>query len=194
MERLFGFGLPPDTPLDALQMSSRAALMFVVLLALIRVGGARIFGKKSSFDNVVVILLGAIAARGVVGASPFGATIAASAVIVVLHRVIAWLVVRFPLFGRVLKGRPVVLYQDGKVRHSKLLSTTIGEDELLESLRLETRQAQLAAVEEARLETNGRISFLVKARGAEAEKQGEAESARAHPPSAPPAERELSRA
>jgi uncharacterized membrane protein YcaP (DUF421 family) len=185
MDRLFGFGLPPDAPLDPLQMSSRAALMFVVLLALIRVGGARIFGKKSSFDNVVVILLGAIAARGVVGASPFGATVAASSVIVILHRVIAWLVVRFPMFGRVLKGRPVVLYEDGKVRHSRLLSTTIGEDELVESLRLETRQAQLAAVEEARLETNGRISFLVKARGAETAE------ASAHPsgPSAPPARR-----
>jgi uncharacterized membrane protein YcaP (DUF421 family) len=187
MERLFGFGSPPDLPLDALQMSCRAGLMFVLLLAMIRFGGARIFGKKSSFDNVVVILLGAIAARGVVGASPFGPTVAASAVIVVLHRVIAWLVVRFPILGRALKGQPVVLYQDGKVRHARLRSTTIGEDELMESLRLETRQAQLAAVDEARLETNGRISFLVKARGVEAEKEKQA--AQAPAPSVPPVER-----
>jgi uncharacterized membrane protein YcaP (DUF421 family) len=162
MERLFGFGSPSPVTLDALQMSCRAALMFVLLLAMIRVGGARIFGKKSSFDNVVVILLGAIAARGVVGASPFGATVAASAVIVLLHRVIAWLVVKLPLVSRLVKGRPVVLYAGGQVLRDKLLGTTIGEDELMESLRLETRQALLAAIDEARLETNGRISFLVK--------------------------------
>jgi uncharacterized membrane protein YcaP (DUF421 family) len=162
MDRLFGFGSPPPASLDALQMSCRAALMFLLLLAMIRVGGARIFGKKSSFDNVVVILLGAIAARGVVGASPFGATVAASAVIVLLHRVIAWLVVKVPFVGRLMKGRPVVLYRDGQVLHERLLGTTISEDELLESLRLETRQSLLAAIDEARLETNGRISFLVK--------------------------------
>jgi uncharacterized membrane protein YcaP (DUF421 family) len=167
MERLFAFGSSTPVTLDALQMSCRAALMFVLLLAMIRVGGARIFGKKSSFDNVVVILLGAIAARGVVGASPFGATVAASAVIVLLHRIIALLVVKLPAVSRLLKGRPVVLYREGRVLHEQLLRTTIGEDELMESLRLETRQASLDAIEEARLETNGRISFLVKREEAE---------------------------
>ena len=162
MERLFGFASPTSLPLDALQMSCRAALMFLLLLALIRVGGARIFGKKSSFDNVVVILLGDIAARGVVGASPFAATVAASAVIVLLHRLIAWLVVKVPFLSRLLKGAPVVLYQGGQVRRDQLTRSTIAEDELMESLRLETRQGSLDAIDEARLETNGRISFLTK--------------------------------
>lgn len=162
MDRFFGFAAPPDLPLDALQMSCRAGLMFVLLMVLIRLGGARIFGKKSSFDNVVVILLGAIAARGVVGASPFWSTVAASAVIVLLHRVIAWLVVKFPLVSRLLKGRPVVLYAGGQVQRAELLGTTISEEELMESLRLETRQGSLGSVEVAHLETNGRISFLVK--------------------------------
>jgi uncharacterized membrane protein YcaP (DUF421 family) len=162
LDRLFAFGSSPPVTLDALQMSCRAALMFLLLLAMIRVGGARIFGKKSSFDNVVVILLGAIAARGVVGASPFGATVAASAVIVILHRVIAWLVIKVPLVARVVKGQPVTIYRDGRVLHDQLLRTTLSEEELMESLRLETRQGALAAISEANLETNGRISFLVK--------------------------------
>ncbi len=158
MERFWGHG----QELDPLQMAVRATLMFFLLLAMIRVGGVRIFGKKSSFDNVVVILLGAVAARGVVGASPFAATVAACAVLVLLHRVIAWLAVKHETIRRLLEGKRVCLYRDGQILHENLIRTTISEQELMESLRLETRRPTLDHVEDAGLETNGRISFIEK--------------------------------
>ena len=49
--------------LDSLQMAVRAVFFFLLLLALIRIGGTRIFARMSAFDNVVVIVLGAVAAR-----------------------------------------------------------------------------------------------------------------------------------
>jgi uncharacterized membrane protein YcaP (DUF421 family) len=61
---LFGRG----EDLTALQMSVRSFIMFFIALALIRIGGMRIFGKKTAFDNILVIMLGAVLARGVVGA------------------------------------------------------------------------------------------------------------------------------
>jgi uncharacterized membrane protein YcaP (DUF421 family) len=160
MTTLWGNG----AQLDALQMSVRAFVMFFIVLALIRLGGARMFGRKSSFDNVVAIVLGAVAARGIAGASSFGATVAACAVIVALHRVIAWLVVRHPGLGRLLQGRPVTLYSHGRVHRDRLAEATISEQDLLESLRLETRSDALDGVEEARMETNGRVSFIAKPR------------------------------
>jgi hypothetical protein len=42
--------------------------------------GLRTFAKQSTFDNIIVILLGAVLARGVVGASPFWSTVGASVV------------------------------------------------------------------------------------------------------------------
>ena len=77
IKELFGSG----EHLTALQMAVRAFIMFFITLALIRFGGMRIFGKKTAFDNILVIMLGAILARGVVGASPFFSTVAASAAI-----------------------------------------------------------------------------------------------------------------
>jgi len=48
--------------LTPLQMSVRAFSMFVIMLVLVRIAGMRTFAKKSSFDNIIVIMLGAILA------------------------------------------------------------------------------------------------------------------------------------
>jgi uncharacterized membrane protein YcaP (DUF421 family) len=158
VERFWGHG----QELDPLQMGLRAAVMFVLLLAMIRVGGMRIFGKGSSFDNVVVILLGAVAARGVVGATPFFSAVAAAATIVALHRVVAWLVVHYPRLARALEGERICLYRDGQLQRDNLRRAAICEHELMASLRLETQRTSLDGIADAGLETNGRISFVTR--------------------------------
>lgn len=146
--------------LAALPMSIRAFSMFLLLLLEVRLAGARSFGRKSSFDNVVAILLGAIAARGVVGASPFGSTVVACAVIVAVHRGLARLCVSHPRLASLVEGEPVPLYVRGRILHDKLKLTTISEADLLESHRLETQSAVLSTREEAFMERDGRISFV----------------------------------
>jgi uncharacterized membrane protein YcaP (DUF421 family) len=155
-ETLWGHG----EDLAALPMAVRAGCMFFLLLAQIRLAGARSFGRKSSFDNVVVIMLGAIAARGVVGASPFWSTVAACAVIVVVHRVLGRLCVTVGWLAKLLEGDRVALYVEGRLLAGNLKRTSISESDLLESHRLETQRAGLAPGEEAFMERNGRISFV----------------------------------
>jgi len=142
------------------QMAARALAMFAVMLVLLRIAGVRLLHQKSTFDVVVAIMVGAVAARGIVGASPFGSTVAASGVLVVVHRMVAWLAVRFEGFGDLIKGRRVVLFRDGGFDESRLATTTISRSDVMESLRLETQQPSLDPVEEAALERCGRISFL----------------------------------
>jgi uncharacterized membrane protein YcaP (DUF421 family) len=141
-------------------MAVRSGFFFFLLLVLIRLGGARIFGRMSAFDTVVLIVLGAVAARGITGNSPAGSTIAACVMIVVLHRVCAQLAVSNRWVRRVAEGRRVVLYRDGSVDRVALERTALSEAELLATLRLETHADSLESVEEAALETNGKISFI----------------------------------
>jgi uncharacterized membrane protein YcaP (DUF421 family) len=142
-ERLWGSG----EQLGMLAMSVRATAMFFIVLGFVRLGGARIFSKKTAFDNAVVIMLGAVGARGIVGASPFASAVAACAVLVVLHRVLARLCVTYEGLGRLLKGRAVPLYVNGRILRENLARTTISESDLLESHRLETNRDSLASDE-----------------------------------------------
>ncbi|WP_160712876.1 DUF421 domain-containing protein [Chitinophaga solisilvae] len=149
--------------LDILQMSVRAFVMFFIMLALIRLGGMRIFGKKSAFDTIVIIMLGAILARGVVGASPFFSTVAAATVLVVTDRFLAWLSERNKTINNLLKGKHLLLYKDGHIIRRNMRKASLSQSDLLESLRLETKCADFDKVDKVYMETNGRLSFIMKA-------------------------------
>ena len=148
--------------LTILQMSVRAFAMFIIMLVLVRLAGMRTFAKKSSFDNIIVIMLGAVLARGVVGASPFWSTVGASVVMVILHRLFAWLSVKSRKFEKLIKGQYIKLYQDGALVNNNLEKTGMSENDLHESLRLETKKLTLTEIDTAFMETNGRISFILK--------------------------------
>lgn len=144
------------------QMCSRSFLMFFVALALIRISGRRSFGMGSPFDNVITILLGAILSRAVVGASPVGGTIGACLVLVLLHRVIAWLCIRSEWANRVFKGTSIILFEDGVVQQKNLDKSLICETDLKEEVRMEGNMDTFDQVDKAILERSGRISITKK--------------------------------
>ena len=144
------------------QMCVRAFIMFIVMLALIRFAGMRTFAKRSPFDTIVTIMLGAILARGVVGASGYVDTIVAAGVMVVMHRLVAWLSVKSRKFEKLIKGTYIKLYNNGVLLQDALEGTGMSENDLHESLRLETKKLTLAEIDTTFLETNGRISFILR--------------------------------
>jgi uncharacterized membrane protein YcaP (DUF421 family) len=148
IEEIFGVG----KDLTTAQISARAFVMFFIALLLIRLGGVRIFAKKSSFDNIIVFMLGAILSRGVVGANTFWSTVAASAVMIAVHRFIAWVCIKNKNIEKLLKGEPVILYKDGKLYHKNLQKTSMSESDLMESLRLETKKNSFSDIDTAFLE------------------------------------------
>jgi uncharacterized membrane protein YcaP (DUF421 family) len=148
--------------LDILQMSVRAFVMFFIALILIRLGGMRIFGKRSAFDTIIVIMLGAVLARGIVGASPYWGTIIASAVMVAIHRGLAWLSGKSKAINELIKGKPKIIYESGHIIWENMEASSLTESDLMESLRLETKKPSLDYIDKAYMETNGRISFIIK--------------------------------
>lgn len=158
IETLLGTG----EQLNPFHMAVRALLMFLIALLLIRLGGLRIIGKKSGFDLVIVIMMGAVLARGIVGASPFLSTVAAATVMIVINRLLAWASIKSLLLSHLFKGSALILYQDGKINWKNMTKACLSESDLLTSLRLETHQQNLDQIDQAILETNGRVSFLLK--------------------------------
>ncbi|AFD06745.1 DUF421 domain-containing protein [Solitalea canadensis] len=156
--KLFGEG----ENLSALQMSVRACFTFFISLLLVRLGGVRMFGKKSSLDIIVFIMLGAILSRGIVGASPYLPTVCAATSIVLLHRILGFISVKNRRFQNLISGKKVILYDNGELQWDNLKKTSISKSDILKSLRLETHQDSLEKISTAFLENNGRISFIIK--------------------------------
>src|SRR6187549_3805436 len=111
MYKLFGEG----KDLNALQMGDRAFVMFFITLFLIRIAGMRAFGQKSAFDMIIVIMLGAILSRAVTGASAFWPTVAAGAVLAVVHRILGLLSMYNQTIGSIVKGNKIMLYKNNKM-------------------------------------------------------------------------------
>ncbi len=156
-------GLDINGPsLNFYQMGIRAIIVFFIALIFIRIAGMRVFGKKSSFDIVLGIVLGALLSRGITGASPFFATIFASFVFVMMHRLMAYLSFKSHKAGRIIKGTPSLLFKDGEYLAENMERSLITKHDIDEALREKVNTNDLGKIKEAYYERNGEIGFVTK--------------------------------
>lgn len=148
--------------LNALQMSSRAIVIFFIALILIRYTGMRMFGIKSAFDICVTIIFGAVLARAIVGASPFIPTVVASLALVVVHKIIASISVNNKWMSHLVKGVPHSLYKNGQLNQDNLKKCLLSFGDLMEEVRITLHQNTLDDIEEIFMERSGKISVIKK--------------------------------
>lgn len=154
VETLFGSG----EQLDVLQMSMRAAVVFLLALAMIRISGRRSFGQHRPFDACATVLLGAVLSRAVVGASPFWPTMAAGAVIVLLHRLIALASIRWPCVEVLVSGNKRELVRQGRRDGDEMQKGLITPRDLDEAIRKKVGDEH-KPVSRAVLERDGEITI-----------------------------------
>jgi len=93
--------------------------------------------------------------------------LAATLLLVVLHRLLAMATVHSNLLARFIKGRPVELVRDGKIDRAALHSNHLSEDDLIEGLRME-QTPRVEDVALATFERGGKISVVPKSKAREA--------------------------
>lgn len=148
--------------LNTLQMCSRAFIIFFVALILIRISGRRTFGKHTAFDNTMAIILGAVLGRAVVGASPMIPTIACTLLMVLMHRLLAWLATKNQIISKMIKGTQIPLYKDGKIDKENLQRSLMSEKDLAADMRLKGGAKSLDDVDEMYMEATGEVSVIKK--------------------------------
>lgn len=158
MIKIFGEG----DDLEPLQMCARAFVIFILALVLVRLAGRRAFGMGMTFDNVLTILLGAVLSRAITGASPFVATVAAAATIIALYRLCAWISVRSDAFGKVVKGEPRLLYNNGILDEDEMRRSLLSKKDLLEGIHNNANVDTLGETKKVYLERDGKISVVKK--------------------------------
>jgi len=157
--KVFGVDGHP-TDLTVLQVSLRCLVIFVIGLALVRVGDRRSLSEKTAFDAIFIVLLGSILSRAINGSGPMLLTIWASIFLMIIHRICAYIAFQSHGFGKLIKGQDVTIVRDGKIDWKAMKRKLVSKHDLEEDLRLDAKVEDVSKIKVARLERSGDISFI----------------------------------
>jgi len=158
LETIFG----PDTPQDSLtlgQTAARAVLVYVLGVAVVRLGKSRLISRWSPLDVILGFILGSLLSRGITGHASLSNTIAASLALVLCHWVFTYLAYYWHGFGNLVKGHSKLVVSDGKVLEAELRHSNISKHDLYEALRMHGIE-DVKDVKRAYKERNGEISVI----------------------------------
>ena len=138
----------------------RTIILYLVLIAVIRLMGKRQIGEMEPAEFVVTMLVANLAAIPMQdGGIPLYSGVIPILTILGLELVLSWGSMRFTFLRRLLCGKPVILIDNGKILRQNLKKTRITLDELMELLR-QKDILQIETVQFAILETNGNLSVF----------------------------------
>lgn len=149
----------PSTP----QLCIRACVLFLYGLLCMRIAGRRSFSSLSPFDIFIAIVVGSNISRVMTGKVPFVASLAATMVVVVMHRLLAMATMRSNWLSHFVKGEADVLVRNGVIDRQAMLRHDVSQDDLDEALRLQ----KIECIEDAGLvtfERGGKVSAIARQR------------------------------
>lgn len=158
---LLGLQVEPRN-LTFLQISLRGLFVFVVALAIIRLGHKRSLARKTAFDALLLVILASVLSRAINGSASFFPTLGGSLVIVLFHRLIGFGAYRWHWVGCLVKGMPEIIVENGERRRGAMFRNHISGHDLEEDMRLSAHTEDLSNIRVARVERSGDISFIKK--------------------------------
>lgn len=149
--------------LEILSVALTALISVVVLFVLVKIIGNRAISQMNMFDYINSITIGSIAAELATSdvdemTAPLVAMIVYTAAVII----IAWLATKSLNFRRIVEGRTVILFKDGKLFDKNFKKAKIDINEFFMQCRL-NGYFNLDDIEAAVQESNGRLSILPKA-------------------------------
>jgi uncharacterized membrane protein YcaP (DUF421 family) len=143
----------------------RAAAGYLILLFAVRLIGRRTASQMAPFDLVLLFLFGGITITAVVGEDrSLVAAITAVFTIGLMHIAVSWAKTKFPLFGRIVDGTPVVVYEQGQWHGKRMHRLRLNEQDIMAA----ARQRGLERLEQIRYaiaERDGKISIIAEDQG-----------------------------
>jgi uncharacterized membrane protein YcaP (DUF421 family) len=145
---------------NAIQMGMRAIVIYISTLIMIRVGEKRFLGKNTAFDVILGVVLGSLVSRSINGVPNLFPTIFAGFVLVGMHWMFAALAFHSDKFASLLRGNVQQIVQEGEIIWEAMRKGHLTKNDLLSSIRTNTKMNRLEGVDEAYLELNGSISII----------------------------------
>lgn len=140
----------------------RTVIIYIVIIAALRLAGKRQLGELQPSELVVALLIADLASVPMQDVGiPLLNGLVPIAILVALELILSALTLKWHWLSRLISGNPVVLIRDGVLDQKALKQLRLTVEDLMETLRqqevFDPRDVQYAIAE-----TNGKISLFLK--------------------------------
>jgi uncharacterized membrane protein YcaP (DUF421 family) len=141
----------------------RAAALYVVLMVLFRLSGKRSLAQITTFDFVLVLIVGEATQQALLG-EDFSLTNAFLVILTLIgiDTAMSFWKQRSPQVEKWLDGVPVIIVVEGKLLQDRMDQARVDADDILEAARQSHGLERLDQIKYAVLERSGGISIIPK--------------------------------
>jgi uncharacterized membrane protein YcaP (DUF421 family) len=139
----------------------RVVTIYGFLLVVFRVAGKRTVAEMTSFDLIVLLVIGDATQQGLIGDDFSVATaVVAVSCLILIDVALGRVKNRWPTVDRVVDGVPLILIFKGEILQSRMEREGVDLDDILEAAREQHGIKNLEDIEYAVLEQHGGISII----------------------------------
>ena len=139
----------------------RSLIIYFVLWGLLRASGRRTLGKLTSFDFVLLLVIGGATQRALLG-QDYSVTNAllVIATLVLTDVALSLLQRDFPPLSRIFNGEPMIVVEEGRPLARRMRLARVTADQVLESARRAHGLERMEQIKYAVFEASGDISII----------------------------------
>jgi uncharacterized membrane protein YcaP (DUF421 family) len=139
----------------------RAVIMYAILWLVFRIGGRRTLAEITTFDFILLLIIGDAAQNALVG-DDFSITTATLVIVTLLLLDLSMgrLGLLSKTMNRIMDSAPVVIIEHGRVLDQEMRAEGVDLDEVLEAARERHGLARLDDIKYAIVERHGGISIV----------------------------------
>lgn len=138
----------------------KTALIYFIILLIMKIMGPREIGQLSLFDFVVLLLIADISAMTLDKEDQFFLYLIPIVVLVVIQKILAFVALKFKSLRTIFDGSEKIIIYDGKLCVKEMKKNFYNVDDLLTQVRLKNVKS-LSQIRYLILETNGEISIFL---------------------------------
>jgi len=139
----------------------RSLIIYFVLWGLLRLSGRRTLGKMTSFDLVLLLVIGGVTQRALLGQDYSVINALLVIVTLILTDVALSLLQRdFPPLSKLFNGEPMIVVEEGRPLLGRLKRARLTAEQVLEAARRIHGLERMDQIKYAILEASGEISII----------------------------------
>jgi uncharacterized membrane protein YcaP (DUF421 family) len=143
----------------------RGLAIYLFLLVVFRIMGKRSLSESTTFDFVLLLIISEVTQQALVG-QDYSLTGAFILIVTLISLDLVFAVVKekFPLFGKIAEGAPLIVVDKGKPLTKRMEKCKVSEEDVLEAARLTFGLERMEQIRYAILEKDGSISIIPEAK------------------------------